>query len=69
MGTAIPNVHRTRPVVFSELTRHHNTWGKIVSFSHFPKGFFDPGKEKCDIPPEHSRNAHSGGSPLTLTPE
>lgn len=31
---AIPNAPRTHPVVLSVLTRHHNTWGKRVSFKH-----------------------------------
>ena len=69
MRTAIPNVHSTCPVVFLEWTRHHNTWGKLISLRHFLEISLTLGR-KCVTFPQYTQGTHhSGGPPLTLTPE
>lgn len=62
MGTAIPDVHGRRPVGFSEVTGHRNTWEKRLPRAP-SKGVFDPGKESVTV-----HQDAQGGPPLTPLP-
>lgn len=63
------SLHSTCPVVFLEWTRHHDTWGKLVFLRHFLEISLTLGR-KCVTFPQYTQGTHhSGGPPLTLTPE
>lgn len=65
----LQSLHSTCPVVFLEWTRHHNTWGKLVFLRHFLEISLTLGR-KCVTFPQYTQGTHhSGGPPLTLTPE